>query len=81
MIRTSLVVLSALVLSGCGATLGCLRTPPPPGSGVHVASVERDGSVCFRPLELNKPTTEFLSTGIMEEGHLAAPEPGKAWWD
>lgn len=59
------VVATVVSLAGCAPTVK--------QSGVTVWYEDVDGVVKHRPLELHRPQTEFLSTGIMTEGHMPAP--------
>lgn len=66
MIKTIAAVALCGALAGCGATLGgrCETT---------VWYEDTDGVVKTRCLEMPDHRPEFLSTGIMSEGHMPAP--------
>ena len=66
--------IAALAVITLMASLAACSGPSAKSRGITVAYLAEDGTVKFRQLDGPRNETEFLSTGIMQEGHMPAPK-------
>lgn len=78
-LRIARVLVGAALAAGLA---GCTTLAPEPSSGIRVAYQAADGTVRIRSLEQHldiyypnrdRGETKFISTGILQEGHMEAP--------